>query len=250
MKLEDMVNKIMLGDSYELIKELPDKSIDLIIIDPPYDMEELNGGGNLAKKNTQKVFEELKAKNLDKGIDETIFKELLRVMKKPNIYIWCNKKLIPKLIDFWVNKHKLKFDLITWHKTNAVPLCGGNYLVDTEYCLYFRERIKLNTIYETAKTHYELPINIKDKERFKHPTIKPITIIKNLIRNSSKKGDIVLDCFSGSGTTCIGAKELERNFIGIEIDPQYYKISLDRLNGILANGQISFDTDIKALKER
>ncbi|MEI3357047.1 MAG: DNA methyltransferase [Clostridia bacterium] len=51
----------------------------------------------------------------------------------------------------------------------------------------------------------------------------------------------------GSGTTCVAAKELNRQFIGIEIDPKYHKISLDRLNGILANGQISFDTDINKI---
>ena len=53
----------------------------------------------------------------------------------------------------------------------------------------------------------------------------------------------------GSGTTCVAAKELGRQFIGIEIDPEYYKISLDRLNGILANGQISFYTDINKIQE-
>lgn len=54
----------------------------------------------------------------------------------------------------------------------------------------------MNTSYETAKTHYELPININDKNKYKHPTIKPLQIIKNFITNSSNKGDIVLDCFS------------------------------------------------------
>ena len=73
-------------------------------------------------------------------------------------------------------------------------------------------------------------------------------IIKNLIINSSNENDIVLDCFSGSGTTCVACKELNRRFIGIEIDPEYHKISMDRLNGILANGQISFDTNINKIQ--
>lgn len=249
MKFEDMINNITLGDSYKLIKDIPDKSIDLIIIDPPYEIKQMSGGGSLYKKNIKNMFKELKEKELDKGVDFKIFDDLLRIMKKPNIYIWCNKTLIPKLIDFFVNKNNLKFDLITWHKTNAMPLCGGSYLIDTEYCLYFREGIKMNTTYDTAKTHYEIPINIKDKEKYKHPTIKPLSIIKNLIINSSNKGEVVLDCFSGSGTTCVASKELNRKFIGIEIDAEFYKISLDRLNGMLANGQISFNTDLLKLKE-
>lgn len=92
-----------------------------------------------------------------------------------------------------------------------------------------------------------MPINKKDKEKYGHPTIKPLSIIKNLIRNSSNEGDIVLDCFSGSGTTCAAAKELNRKFVGIEINPDYHKISLDRIEGILANGQLSFDTDINKI---
>ena len=80
-----------------------------------------------------------------------------------------------------------------------------------------------------------------------HPTQKPIELLKRIIPLVTAENDIVLDCFSGSGTTCVAAKELGRRFIGIEIDPEYHKISLDRLNGILANGQISFDTDISKL---
>ena len=72
-------------------------------------------------------------------------------------------------------------------------------------------------------------------------------LVKRHILHTTRENDIVLDCFSGSGTTCVAAKELNRRFIGIEINQQYYKASLDRLNGILANGQISFDTDINKI---
>lgn len=107
--------------------------------------------------------------------------------------------------------------------------------------------MKVHCTYETSSKLYESPMNKKDKEKYKHPTIKPLKFIENLIINSSNEDDIILDCFSGSGTTCVAAKELNRKFIGIEIDPEYHKISLDRLNGILANGQISFDTDINKI---
>lgn len=111
---------------------------------------------------------------------------------------------------------------------------------DKEYCLYFRKNGYCNPkSYIDAKTVWYLPINMSDKKKYKHPTIKPLRIIKTLIKNSSNEGDIVLDCFSGSGTTCVAAKELNRQYIGIEIDPEYHKISMDRLEGILANGQTS-----------
>lgn len=248
MKFEDMINTITLGDSYKLIKDIPDKSIDLIIIDPPYQITTgVHNSGFLKKRkeldSTKQIFE----KKLDVGIDNQILYELNRIMKKVNIYIWCNKKQLHQYLDFY-NKENIQLEVIIWNKYNCLPLTNNTYLPDKEYCLYFKEKgICLNTTYETAKTVYDISINIQDKKKYKHPTIKPIQIIKNLIINSSNINDIVLDCFSGSGTTCVACKELNRKFIGIEIDPEYHKISLDRLNGILANGQISFDTDINRI---
>lgn len=101
--------------------------------------------------------------------------------------------------------------------------------------------------YELKSQFFIQQINTKDKEKYKHPTIKPLELVKRHILHTTQKNDIVLDCFSGSGTTCVAAKETNRNFIGIEINEEYHKISLDRLNGILANGQISFDTDINKI---
>ena len=84
---------------------------------------------------------------------------------------------------------------------------------------------------------------------YKHPTIKPLNIIENLIINSSNENDIVLDCFCGSGTTGVACKELNRKFIGIEIDREYHKIAVDRLNGITANGQTTIFTDFENIGE-
>ena len=242
--LNDMINTIQLGDCYELIKKIPDNSIDLIIIDPPYEFSTLGGQGI---GSVRKVFDEIENQKLNVGIDEKLFEELKRVMREFNIYIWCNKTMIPKLIDYFVLKNNCLMDIISWHKINAMPLCGGTYMPDTEYCLYFKKNRKLNTNYDTAKTHYELPINVEDKKKYKHPTIKPLNIIKNFIINSSNENDIILDCFCGSGTTCVAAKELGRRFIGMEINEKYYKIAVDRLNGINANGQTSIFTDFEKM---
>lgn len=248
MEFEKMINTITLGDSYELIKNIPDKSIDLIIIDPPYKITTgVHSSGFLKGRKELDATRQIFNKNLDIGINNEILKELNRVMKKTNIYIWCNKKQLHQYLDFY-NKDNIQLEVIIWNKYNCLPLTNNTYLPDKEYCLFFKEQgICLNTTYETAKTVYEIPINVSDKRKYKHPTIKPLEIIKNLIINSSKEGDLILDCFSGSGTTCVASKELNRRFIGIEIDPEYHKISLDRLNGMTADGQISFDTDIEKI---
>ena len=135
-----------------------------------------------------------------------------------------------------------------WGKTNPTPTCNGKYLSDVEYCLMFREKGTLiGGTYETKSKYYISTTNTNDKDKFEHPTIKPLEVVKNHIINSSKENDIVLDCFCGSGTTCVAAKETGRKYIGIEIDPEYHKIAVDRLNGITANGQTSIFTDFDNL---
>lgn len=244
MKFEDMLNTVTLGNSYEIIKDIPDNSIDLIVTDPPYEI--ISTGAGILKDRKSRFLDNIQNK-FDKGINESILDEFCRVMKKLNIYIWCSKVQVKKYLDYFLKKTDL-YEILIWHKTNPVPTINGTYLCDKEYCLFFRDKgVELKGTVESKRTVWTTKCNVEDKKKYKHPTIKPISIIKKLIENSSNENDIILDCFCGSGTICVAAKELGRQFIGIEIDPEYYKISLDRLNGILANGQISFDTDINKI---
>ena len=233
------LNNVYCENAYEAVKSIPDNSIDLVIIDPPYDIPHTTGGGMLVEKGIRGMFDDLVENDITSSFDFSILAELDRIMKKRNIYIWCNKLLIPKLFEYY--KGSL-FDIICWHKTNAMPLCGSKYLSDTEYCLYFHDTLKLNTTYNTAKTHYEQPINLTDKQKFYHPTCKPINILENLIINSTNVGDTVFDCFAGSGSTLVAAKNTGRNYIGFEIDTKWAKVAQNRLNNIDATGQISLLT--------
>lgn len=99
--LKENINNIVCGDSYKLIKKIPDKSIDLIIIDPPYFIENTQGGTrtNLAK-SIRKMNTQIEEKNLTVGINSSILNELVRVLKNINIYIWCNHKQIPEYLEF------------------------------------------------------------------------------------------------------------------------------------------------------
>lgn len=241
-------NQIYLGDSYELIKQIADKSIDLIIIDPPYQIdgkpkseEALNKTTNIITKSINKLNQELMDNDICGGIKEEIFEEFMRVMKVPNIYIWCNRKQIPMYLNYFVNEQKLMFEILVWNKPNVMPLYNHQYLNDVEYCLYFRGANVCNpTNYDDARTVFKNKVNKIDKFAFHHPTCKPVTIIETLIKNSSKKNDLILDCFLGSGTTAVACKNLNRDYIGIEINPKWHKIALNRLDGVDANGQQSF----------
>lgn len=213
-------------DAFEAIKKIPDNSIDLIITDPPYEIK-IKGGG-LYNTECKNYVEQLK--DIKDSFDFKILEEFVRVMKKINIYIWCSQKQLLPLIKFFVEEKGCNYNLITWHKMNIVPACGNKYLTDTEYCLFFREKgVKIYGNYDTKKTYYVTSTNVEDKNKFFHPTIKPLFIIENLIKNSSLEGDVILDTFIGSGTTALGCKNLNRHYIGFEIDKKYYNIALQRL---------------------
>lgn len=225
-------NEIALGDAYELIRSLPDKSVDCILTDPPYLIESIKGGRNRLGESIMSVSAELDENGIRDGIGKGMLDEFMRVMKAPNIYIWCNLKQIKQYLDYFVGEKKLNWNLIVWHKTNAMPLCGSKYMNDCEYCLFFRRGVRLNTEYETAHTVYNLPINQADKDDFGHPTIKPEPIIANMLSNSVPEGGIVLDPFCGSGTVPAAAKKLGMRYIGFEINPKWHKVAQDRLEGI------------------
>ena len=183
-------DKIYLGDAYELIKQVPDNSVDLIITDPPY-CGSYGGGGGVAQHNgEQKRFvQQIKDNDLYNGFDLSILNEFVRVMKRINIYLWCNKEQIYDYLTFFVKERKCNWEMIVWGKDNPPPFLNGHYLKDKEYCLYFWEKgVKVHLTFDTGRTIYLSKTNVSDKSDYDHPTIKPLEIIKNLILNSSGGG--------------------------------------------------------------
>lgn len=238
MKFEEMINNVILGDCYEVIRNIPDKSIDCIYVDIPY-LHNQGGVGpsDLGKRMAKNKFELIE---LEKGIDYKIFDEMVRVMKKTNIFIWCSKLQILDILKYFIDKHKCLFEILIWNKTNPTPSINNSWLPDIEYCLYFREKgVVLNDGYELKSKWYISPINQGDKAKFKHPTIKPLDLVERHLKHATQENDIVLDCFCGSGTTCVACKDTNRRYIGIEVNPKWHKIAVDRLNGIEANGQMT-----------
>ena len=280
MKFEDMINTIQLGNCYELIKKIPDKSIDCVYVDVPYLMKKGGAGScDIAKRATRNRIELLgglkqynanlsnkenlriamNKKNSDKdllnsniadGFDyKTFIDEAFRIMKKPNIFIWCSPMQIKDIIDYIYIYIQATPTILVWCKSNPIPTTNNLWLSDVEYCIYVRgEGIRLNDGYELKSKWYISPINQSDKDKFNHPTIKPLELVKRHILHSTQPNNIVLDCFCGSGTTCVACKETGRRFIGMEIDPEYHKIAVNRLNGITANGQTSIFTDFENIR--
>lgn len=213
------------GDCLEVMKQIPDGSVDLVVTDPPYDVHAGKGGGCFGNRTAYSDIE-----FMSNGFSEEILDELCRVMKKINIYLFCSQKQVIPLLDYFVEKRECNWNLLTWHKTNPVPACWNKYLTDTEYILFFREKgVKIGGEYNTKFTYYVTPLNTADKKLYGHPTIKPIEILHNLIVNSSNPGDIILDPFMGSGSTGVACKDTGRGFIGIELDKGYFDTAKSRI---------------------
>ena len=180
MKYEDMLNTITLGDSYELIKYIPDNSIDLIVTDPPYEI--ITSGAGILKDRKTRFLDNIENKFAD-GINEKILDEFCRVMKKTNIYIWCSRTQVKKYLDYFLKKVEI-YDILIWHKTNPVPTINGTYLSDKEYCLFFRDKkatFKLGTV-ESKRTVWTTKCNVDDKKKIQTSNNKTITNYKKSYR--------------------------------------------------------------------
>lgn len=244
------LNKIYNEDSYELIKKIPDKSIDLIYVDIPYLYQKGGASSTLLGQRMVKMRQSLES--ISNGIDFSILDDFVRVMKKINIFIWCSKAQILDIMNYFNQKEmngsqrfNINYELLVWCKTNPVPK-NNSWLSDVEYCLFFREKnFPLNEGYD-LKTKFDISsINKNDKELYKHPSIKPLEMVKRHINHTTKKDDIVADFFSGSGTTAVACHETERNYICSEIEKKWWEISEDRVNGIDVHGQTSIFTDFE-----
>lgn len=262
--MEIKENNIYLGNCYELIKDVPDKSIDLIYTDIPYAFtgNGLNCGGGMfgtKKRNYHseysKVAENNNASGLAKrrssssssslqeisyGIDYSIFDEFCRIMKRIYIYIWCSKEQILPIMDYFISKKHCFHEILVWCKTNPIPTANGTYLPDLEYCLMFREKgTRIGGTYHTKSKYFISSCNKDDKDQYLHPTCKNVDMIMNHIINSTNEGDIVLDPFMGSGSTLIASKRLNRKYIGFELDEKRFNVAKDRLQGINQKGEMN-----------
>lgn len=176
------------------------------------------------------ILKKINYEGLNKGCDLSILSEFCRVLKYIYIYIWCSKEQILPIMKFFEDKN-CKVNILVWCKTNPTPSTNNNWLPDVEYCLVFKEEgaPRYNDGYELKSRWYVSPLNKSDKDIWGHPTIKPLELVERHIKHSTNPGDTVLDCFMGSGTTGVACRNLDRNFIGIEIDQKYFDIAKRRI---------------------
>ncbi len=210
MEIKEIENKIINADCMDILKQLPDKCIDLVLTDPPYGINCDGGGYGFGVK--PKILDK---KNWDTEIpSRKIFDEIFRVSKNQIIFggNYFTQYLQPtKAWIFWdkIGSYKLK------NNFSEGELIWTSFSKVTKKITFVQQGF-INDNKE------------ENKNRF-HPTQKPVGLFEMILQDYSNENDLVLDCFSGSGTTAIACSELKRNFICIEKDKQYYEASVRRL---------------------
>ena len=220
------------GDCLELLKNIPDNSVDLIVTDPPYKVTNRGGytsaGGMLLEDKVRKgeIFD-----NNSTGIADYL-KHLYRVLKESgHCYLMTNNKNITEFLKE-VDKSDFHFvKNLIWVKDNKIM--SQMYMSQFEYVLFLRKgsAVKINNCGTSDVLQFK---NKKTKDsdgKNIHDTEKPVDLMSVLIENSSKIGGTVLDPFMGSGSTGVACAQTGRNFIGMEIDQKYFDIAVQRIEG-------------------
>ena len=229
-----MIN-LMQGDCLERMKEIPDGSVDMVLTDPPYRVisggtgpsSAMHGTGashGILDKNDGKIFKHNNIKI------SAYAKELYRVLvDRSHCWMFCNEKNRREFEDEMLKAGFKCHGIFPWIKQNATPNRWG--MKNWEPVFLFRKG-QAKTLYTPSIKQAIFENNPVGKKL--HPTEKPVSLLQKYILASACDGQTVLDPFMGSGSTGVAAKNLNRSFIGIELDETYFKIADDRINAVKA----------------
>lgn len=219
------------ADCFEIFPKLKDQSVDLIHTDPPYEIKcskkQLGKIGDYSETRLGATFEKLAKANISSGFEiHKFFEDTKNILKVINYQIWCSKKQFPELLKLAL-ENKWGWQDICLYRNNALPVCYHKYL-DKDYCLHFFKGRPISGKYEHKQIGYWWNIGKKPAE-INHPALKPVEPILNLLETGSTEGDTVLDPFMGSGTTGIACIRKNRKFIGIEKNPEFFEMAVNRI---------------------
>ncbi|HIU90143.1 MAG TPA: site-specific DNA-methyltransferase [Candidatus Caccomonas pullistercoris] len=227
-------NCLLCGDSKQLIKEVPDGSIDLLLTDPPYNLSPHSTGniplpGRTPLNNDVAEWDKIEFKPEDWA------SEFQRVLKPTgNFFIFTSYNQIGR----WHALLDPMFDttqFMVWHKTNPAPkIYKAGFLNSCEliFCGWNKKH-KWNFISQKEMHNFlESPVCMRPERlsRPKHPTQKPVSILRKIITIATDVGDVVFDPFMGVGSTGVAAKQLNRRFVGFELDREYHVAACRRIN--------------------
>lgn len=222
----DLSNNINLfnGDCLEVMKGIPDGSVDLVLTDPPYNIARDNNFHTMGRAGID--FGEW-----DKGFDLfSYIDEVYRVLDKNGSFIVFNDwKNLGDIAKYAENLGFVTKDMIRLEKSNPMPRNRDRrYITDYECAIWFTMP-KAKWVFNRQDDKYQRPKFVHSIDKGLHPTQKSLKLMEELVKIHSNEGQSVLDCFMGSGTTGVACKSLNRNFIGIELDEKYFNIAKERI---------------------
>ncbi len=224
-----MRNQLLLGDSTKRLREIPDESVDLILTDPPY-----NTGikGSPSGTRFRNFFDDALSPTEYRELVATTARELFRVLRMDRAaYVFINWKSL----GIWLEElsragFRLK-NVIVWDKV-VHGMNYQNYAYTHEFLIFAVKGRFLPRNKRTGDDSYRDLWHIQRETRqpknddFHHETVKPAALVRRPIEHASGPGDLVLDPFFGSGRILVVAKELGRDYLGIERDPRFYRMGV------------------------
>lgn len=230
------LNRIYLGDCFELIKGIDDGSVDLMVTDPPYLFD--NGRWHTSTAMGEKsllgkgsIFDtgDMIYTEMSKFGIEDIRRFLDLVLPKfkiPNMYICCSDTQVP-IYGMWARENGLHFQILTWEKPLSV-INKNRFSTNAEYvCRIYDFGTALNKV--SQNEFYNKVLHVPTERNKLHPTQKPVALFQRLILLSSNDGGLVIDPFCGSGTTAVASYRACRNFICIEKEKAYFDVASKRV---------------------
>jgi site-specific DNA-methyltransferase (adenine-specific) len=231
LNLDKYINSVLPGDCLKVMGSFPDQSIDLVVSDPPYGMEYKSGKwhGHYVRGKHKTI-----QKNISRIVNDDIvvnfLPEISRVLKPDGaLYVFGTYRTVDLWKPYIQSYFKLR-NIMVWIKNNHTMGSWKSQYRNKYELIYYAD--KGSHVLRGHKGHTDVLYynRVKDSKR-KHPTEKPVDLCEALIEESSNRGDIVLDPFCGSGSTLVAAKNLDRRYIGIEIDKEFSNIAKERLEG-------------------
>jgi DNA modification methylase len=234
-------HRLLCGDSTDsdaVAKLMDGQKADMVFTDPPYRYKKMGDGGAFHEGH-KKLKEDIKD---IVNFDPTEFLNTLPLVfaKGINAYVFCNTDLVPDYC-LWAKENKYNFNILTWHKKSFIPASNNHHFPDTEYLIYISKGAIFNSGLNVNYGKYFILDNEKSND---HPTIKPLEIIAVQLQIGSNINSVVMDFFLGSGSTMVASHQLKRKCYGMELEPKYCQVIIDRMRKldptltIKRNGQI------------
>lgn len=211
-------------DSDQVAKLMNGEKADMVFTDPPYKIETEGGCKGEIGKGLRKQGKDIE---FIADFNPSDFLNTLPIVfqnKKMNAYVFCNKELLPDYLT-WAKQTGYSFNVLIWKKPNALPI-ADSHRPDIEYLLLFRKSAIWNNGLKDVNYSRCLEFG---RESGLHPTMKPIELIANEMKISSNENSLVFDFFLGSGSTMVAAHQLKRKCYGMELDPKYCQVIIDRM---------------------